>query len=169
MLASGESSNRRIATQCGVSEAAIRRHKAEHMPAALAKAQDAAEVAQADDLLAKVRALEADASRIRDKAEGEGDYRAALQGVRELTRIVELMAKLLGALDNQQHILVRQQVQVVQAIVLDPEATRMACALLDRVSTDPPPSSVVSEPSDSYGLAAPAIENIGEFGEAGAS
>ena len=50
---------RRIAAQYGLSENAMRRHAADHLPAHLAQAEAAAEVANADDLLAQVRALQA--------------------------------------------------------------------------------------------------------------
>jgi len=48
---------RSIAKQFALSESAVYRHKAEHLPARLAKAREAAEVAQADDLLAQVHNL----------------------------------------------------------------------------------------------------------------
>jgi len=51
VLAEGRMSNRALATKCDVSEATIRRHKANHLPALLAKAEEAKEVARADDLL----------------------------------------------------------------------------------------------------------------------
>ncbi len=47
--------NRRIATKHGVSEAAIRRHKAEHLPAALVQAHEAEATADALDVLAELR------------------------------------------------------------------------------------------------------------------
>ena len=55
---------------------------------------------QADDLLAKVERLEQEARRIGKKAEAAGDHRTALQGIRELVRIVELLAKLRGELQT---------------------------------------------------------------------
>jgi hypothetical protein len=46
---------RNIAERFGTSATALHRHKAEHVPAALAKAKEAEEVARADGLLAQVR------------------------------------------------------------------------------------------------------------------
>jgi hypothetical protein len=63
-------------------------------------AKQASEVARGDDLLAKVVTLEQDALRIATTAEAANDLRTALVGVRELTRIIELMAKLQGELDE---------------------------------------------------------------------
>jgi hypothetical protein len=61
--------NRRIASHHDVTERAVRNHKAGHLPAALAKAQEAREVAKADDLLSDVRGLQERALGILDKAE----------------------------------------------------------------------------------------------------
>lgn len=88
--------NRRIAARYTLNEGSVRRHAAAHLPATLTKAAAVAEVTHADDLIAKVRQLEADARRIATAAESSKDLRTALAGVRELTRIVELLAKLRG-------------------------------------------------------------------------
>lgn len=95
---------RLLAAVYGVSDRALRRHAATHLPAALVSAQEAADAADADDLLAKVAGLEADARRIGATAEKAGDVRTALAAVRELTRIVELLAKLRGAMDDRPQI-----------------------------------------------------------------
>jgi hypothetical protein len=44
--------------------------------------------------------LKSEAQRLKQKAEQEGDYRTALAAVRELCRIVELVAKLCGQIDS---------------------------------------------------------------------
>ncbi|OGC01445.1 MAG: hypothetical protein A3G35_10965 [candidate division NC10 bacterium RIFCSPLOWO2_12_FULL_66_18] len=89
-----------IARDFAVSEDALARHREAHLPGALVKASEAAEVARADTLLTKIQSLEAEAKRIGAKAEKEGDLRCALVAVRELTRIVELLAKLTGELER---------------------------------------------------------------------
>lgn len=78
----------------GLSEDALARHAARHLPLALVKSQRAAEVARADDLLARIEGLEEDARRLGRKAEAQGDLRAALVAVRELVRICEVLARL---------------------------------------------------------------------------
>lgn len=92
---------RRIAAQFGVSETALRRHHGDHIPAKLAKAQEAAEVAQADDLLAQLKALRSKAIDLLIKSEKTGDFRTALAGVREARGCLETMAKLQGELSDQ--------------------------------------------------------------------
>ncbi len=77
---------------------ALQRHR-EHIAPALAIAKQAERVAAADSILDKVAGLEADARRIGAAAEADGDGRTALAAVRELTRIVELLARLRGELD----------------------------------------------------------------------
>ena len=92
--------NRRVASQHDVTERAVRNHKAGHLPAALVKAQEAQEVAEADDLLSQVRTLQTRAFAILDKAEEAGELRIALGAIRELRGNLELLAKLLGELDE---------------------------------------------------------------------
>lgn len=53
-LASGEA-NRRIATQHGLTEAAVRRHAATHLPAAMVKAEEARQVAHGSDVLTSLQ------------------------------------------------------------------------------------------------------------------
>ncbi len=93
--------NRRIATRENVTEAALRRHKAAgHIAEHLSQAHDAQDVAQADDLLAQLRGLQTEAHRIKDKAENSKDFKTALSGIGQLVKIIELMAKLRGELDE---------------------------------------------------------------------
>ncbi len=96
----GDSSNRSVASLYDVSEAAVRRHKANHLPAKLVMAQAAEEVAQADTLLGQVRDLQRRALDILDKAEEAGELRTALGAIREARGNLELLAKLLGELDE---------------------------------------------------------------------
>ncbi len=88
-------SYRTIAQRFTVSRDAVVRHR-KHLPAALAHARELKEVAHGDSLLAQLRELTLEAQRLKVKAERAGDYRTALAAVRELCRIVELLAKMLG-------------------------------------------------------------------------
>jgi hypothetical protein len=63
-------------------------------------AQAAEEVAQADTLLGQVRDLQSRALAILGKAEEAGDLRTALGAIREARGNLELLAKLLGELDE---------------------------------------------------------------------
>jgi hypothetical protein len=78
----------------------LSRHSINHIPAALAKAQAAAEVAEGDNLLGLVLEHQATARRIAKDAEAGGEKRTVLLAVRELLRIVELQAKLAGQLSD---------------------------------------------------------------------
>lgn len=89
-----------VAALFRVSDDALSRHKSNHLPAKLALAREASEVALADNLLEKVRSLQARTLGILDQAEGSGDLRTALGAVREARDNVELLAKLLGELDE---------------------------------------------------------------------
>lgn len=117
-----------------VSEDAIGRLKANHLPTKLVMAEKAVEVAQADSLLAQVRDLQTRAYVILDKAEGTGDLRTDLGAIREARGNLELLAKLLGELDErpQVNVLVSAEwvavrSQMMEALTPYPEA-RVAIA-----------------------------------------
>lgn len=93
-LVRGES-NRRIAARYGLSETSIRRHKAEHLPAAIVKAEEAREVARADDLLADLRSLQERTLSILTRAETAGDLQVALRAIREARGNTETLLKIL--------------------------------------------------------------------------
>jgi len=111
--------NRRIASQYDVTERAVRNHKAAHLPAALAKAQEAREVAHADELLSDVRSLQERVLTILDKAEASGDLRTALSAIREARGNLELLAKLLGELDERSvNVLVSPEWLELRAVIV---------------------------------------------------
>ena len=92
--------NRRVATQFGVSEGAIRRHKAEHLRDKLSQAAEARDADEAVDLLVEMHALRRKAMDLLTKAEKAGQYRVALQGIREARGCLELLAEMQGELDR---------------------------------------------------------------------
>ena len=92
---------REISRRFGVDKSALSRHKQNHLPALLDKAENAGEVMRANNLIKEIERLRFKAERIAKKAEEKGDYRTALAGIRELTRIVELLAKMQGELTDQ--------------------------------------------------------------------
>ena len=111
---------RHIAARFDTSTGALQRHKADHLPVKLAKAQEAEEVAQADDLLEQVRDLQGRALAILDKAEEAGELRTALSAIREARGNLELLAKLLGELDDrpQVNVLVSPEWLELRAIIV---------------------------------------------------
>jgi hypothetical protein len=83
-----------------ISEDALGRHKANHLPAKLVMAEQAAEVVEANNLLAQVGDLQRRVLAILDKAEEAGELRTALSAIKEARGNLELLAKLLGELDE---------------------------------------------------------------------
>ena len=128
---------RNVSKRWGMSPSAAFRHQSDHLPARMAQGQTAEDVAQADTLLTQLAECRASARRIGDKAEAADDYRAALAGVRELVRIVELTAKLIGELDERPtlNLLIAPEWLLVRSALLDvlrgyPEARTAVAARL---------------------------------------
>ena len=124
---------RKIAERFGVSPAALSRHLRRHLVALLAGRQEV----DADNLLGQVANLQRQAQVIKDKAEATGDLKTTLQGIRELCRIIELLAKLRGELDTRPvvNVLLAPQWVTVRAVLLEalspyPEARQAAAAAL---------------------------------------
>jgi len=131
---------RDISGRFGVSRSALTRHKAQHIGQAVAQAQGEAVTAAGGAVLAKIAALEADAKRLQAKAEKSGDYRTAIAALREMVRIVELLAKLQGELTEGTtiNILVNPQWLTIRAVIVAalagyPEARARVVEALARV------------------------------------
>jgi hypothetical protein len=88
---------RRIASQHGVTERAVRYHMREHLPALLALARDAERAARADTLLDRMEALQSQTLAILDAPE---DQRTALAAVAQARRNLELIAEITKELDR---------------------------------------------------------------------
>jgi hypothetical protein len=103
-----------------ISEDALGRHKANHLSAKLVMAEKAKEVAQADSLLEQVRDLQGRALAILDQAEMSGDLRTALGAIREARGNLELLAKLLGELDDrpQVNVLISPEWLELRAVIV---------------------------------------------------
>ena len=133
---------RYVSDRFDLSLGAVQRHRADHVPATLARAKEAEEVAQADDLLQEARALRAKAYSILLRAEREGDLRTALAGIREARGCLELMAELEGRLSRQPvNIILLPEWQALRAALLAalapfPEARAAAAAALTNGHTD---------------------------------
>ena len=88
---------RRIASQNGVSERAVRYHMREHLPALLALARDAERAARADTLLRRMERLQSQTLAILDAPE---DQRTALAAIAQARRNLELIGELTRELDR---------------------------------------------------------------------
>ena len=93
---------RHIAARTGTSTAALQRHKRDHIPLSLRKAQDAEEIAQADTLLDQIQELRIRAMGILEQAERAGDLRTALAAIGQAKGVLELQARVTGETATQQ-------------------------------------------------------------------
>lgn len=93
---------RDIAGRFGISKSAVYRHKKNHLPSSLAKARESEEVAQADDLLGRIRGLQQRSLRILNTAEQSGELKTALKAIRETRENIKLLAQLELELWNRQ-------------------------------------------------------------------
>jgi hypothetical protein len=92
---------RDIAGQFGLSRSALQRHKDEHIPAAMARAKEASDIAQADGLVAELRNIQRTALSILEQSYDSGDHKSALTAIRVARENIELLGKLLGELQSQ--------------------------------------------------------------------
>ena len=88
---------RRIASQHGVTERAVRYHMREHLPALLTLARDAERAARADTLLDRMEALQSQTLAILDAPE---DQRTALAAIAQARRNLELIGEVTRELDR---------------------------------------------------------------------
>jgi hypothetical protein len=91
---------RDVARRYSLDKSAVHRHSVNHLPRALAKATEAAAVANGDRLLGEVDSLLERTRALLDDAEEEGDRGHFLKGVREARGCIELLAKLTGQLNE---------------------------------------------------------------------
>jgi len=129
---------RNVAERCSVSVAALFRHK-QHIPASLVLAQEAQEIAKADNLLDQVIALKDKAVGILEAAEQAGDLKRALLGIWEAKSCIELLAKLqLVILQQAQANATGPEFELPQFIiqVVSPEAKKMTEQVLKGVGTE---------------------------------
>ena len=77
---------RRVAAECGVNEASVRRHAARHLPGALVKASVVEEVARADDLLGLAHRLQHEALAVLEQAKADGNLAGVLQAIDRLQK-----------------------------------------------------------------------------------
>jgi len=94
---------RSIAKQFALSEAAMQRHKA-HIPAAIAKSQEAREEAQALDVVKQLAAINGVMWAILEDARATRDPETMMKASDRILRQLELQAKLLGDLDDRPQI-----------------------------------------------------------------
>ena len=126
---------RQLAAQWKVSVAALQRHKADHITRVLARAAEKDELIQGEALLDQLRDLQRRSLAILDEAEATGKLGTALHAIREARSTLELLAKLLGELDD------RPQVNLVVA----PQWIAVRTALMQALSEHPEARATVAE------------------------
>ena len=121
-LIDGGGSFRNIASRFGTSSAALVRHKTDHLPAYLAKAKEAEEVASADTLLRRLVTLTQETMTILHLAKAEKNHELALRAIARAERQLELEGKLLGELQDgtnvSVNVLLAPEWQAVQGCLL---------------------------------------------------
>ena len=131
----GQVAYRGIARDFGVSEDAVARHQADHLPVLLTQAHEAGEVARADDLLGELRDLQARTMALLTEAERAGKLGTAVMAIGEARRNLELLAKLIGQLDE----------RPVLNLLIAPEWLAVRAALLSALAPYPEARAAVAE------------------------
>ena len=93
-------SKRRIASQFGLTERAVRHHIREHLPPLLALARDAERAARADSLLDRLEALQSRTEAALARAEGTDNFPAIFSGIREMRSNLELVGEITKELNR---------------------------------------------------------------------
>ncbi len=133
-----EVSLRDIAGQYGLSKSAVDRHKAEHLPEHMVKAQAQEDVRTAIDVVRQLKAINAATLAILQEARSAKQHTVALMAIDRVQRQIELQAKLLGELQQEgtTNIVINQQVATYTAILMQalgpwPDARAAAAAALE--------------------------------------
>jgi hypothetical protein len=96
---------------------ALQRHRAEHLPVALVRAQGAKETVTGESLLAKAVSLGEEARQIGKLARKRGDLRIALNAIREQARIIGLLAEINGKLQERSSEVIRSGIPNFSALM----------------------------------------------------
>lgn len=130
-----------MAPRFDLSPAALRRHKAQHLPTTLSRAREADEFMQSSNLLHRVREIHDESMSIFREAKTAGDHRTALQALDKAARMIELLVKL--------------KVQLEQGSDMPGEATvlhvtRWVDENGDVLGETPEPPFIADGPKESY-------------------
>ncbi len=95
---------RGIARTFRVSDDALARHKADHLPTALVKAQEAEDVGHAIDIVKQLKLINQATLSVLKEARDRGNHDTQLKAVDRVQKQIELQAKLIGELDERPQI-----------------------------------------------------------------
>ena len=115
---------RELARRYGKDKSTIHKHVSQHMPRSVREAAQAIEErSHGDGILSELLSLREEARRLQSLAEKKGDVRTAISAIRELTRLVELKARVMGE--------IRDREISITNVQIDPEtAEKMATIFL---------------------------------------
>ena len=117
-LVEGKQSQRALAREFNITKTAINRHFLHHLPAELAKSQEAKEVIEADNNIDRLLVLQKEVQKILEAAKEARTWHIALEAVREAARLIELSAKIVGELKPEVSIILNPQYIEVRTIIL---------------------------------------------------
>ena len=112
-IIANDASNRRIATRFGMSEAAIRRHIAEHMATTVEKARESREILAGDNLITEIKRIKKETQNIYNEARANNDLRTALVALDKQTKQIEVLAEMMLRVEE-----LRQQNEEREPIVV---------------------------------------------------
>jgi hypothetical protein len=92
--------NRQIASQYGLNEAAVRRHRANHLPKEVVKARQVQEGLNADAIWKQLQSINITTLNILKDAREKQDHDLALRAIARAEKQAELIMRLLGELDE---------------------------------------------------------------------
>lgn len=127
-------SYRSIADRYGLSQTALKRHSADHIPELLVEAYESLKRKDAEDLAYELLGIKEDVRRLKAKAEEEGDLRTALLGCDKALKALELQAKV-------------EQIIATQPtfnLVLSPEYIQVRTAIVQAVEHIPEARAAIS-------------------------
>lgn len=133
-IAAGETL-RGLSRKHSVSEDALTRHKAEHLPATVVKAQEAQDVRHALDVVGQLKAINRVCLAVLKDARTARDGDLALKAVDRIQRQIELQAKLIGQLDE----------RPVVNILVTPEWMQVRSAIFEALAQHPAARVAVAE------------------------
>ena len=141
---------RTVADHWSVSKTALIRHRKDHLAVKLAmapgaaadlamissetaKAKEAAEVDEAETLYGQLRSIGRDTRAILEKAKTENNHELALKAIARCEKQLELLARLLGELDDGVKLALGVQVNATQSN--KPDLSKLSPAELDQLES----------------------------------
>lgn len=130
---------RTLAENYGLVRQSLMRHKENHLPQAMVKAKEAADIAHADDLVGQVKNLQREACEVLGKAKADQKHHLVLAAIDRAAKTLELQGKLMGQMAEQQMIIVNNpqwisfKTQILEVLENFPEAHKAMIEALENM------------------------------------